>query len=222
MSSLEIAELTGKQHKNVLVDIRKMFNELQIDEAEFSAAQIYGNNNTREIFNLNEELSLTLVSGYNIKMRNAIIKRWQELESQNQIALPNFNNPAEAARAWADEVESTQAAINTIKERDKLIIASNEASIKAGEILVREFVKAVDIINIGEKLFYHWMREQGYLLKDSCQPYQQYVKRGFFTWKPSEDKHGGKFRYTLRITARGKIWLAARYMAYLDSELDAA
>ena len=36
----------------------------------------------------------------------------------------------------------------TIAVKDDLIIASNEASIKAGEILVREFVKSQDLINI--------------------------------------------------------------------------
>ncbi|MGD7309351.1 Rha family transcriptional regulator, partial [Ralstonia pseudosolanacearum] len=32
MSSREIAELTGKEHKNVLADIRKMLSEIQSAE----------------------------------------------------------------------------------------------------------------------------------------------------------------------------------------------
>jgi phage regulator Rha-like protein len=43
MSSLEIAELTEKQHKNVLSDVRNMFEKLKINGADFSAAQKYGN-----------------------------------------------------------------------------------------------------------------------------------------------------------------------------------
>ena len=38
MSSLEIAELTGKEHKNVVADLRKMLNELDLTAAEFSAS----------------------------------------------------------------------------------------------------------------------------------------------------------------------------------------
>ena len=37
MSSLEIADLTGKDHKHVLADTRNMCGELGINSAEFSA-----------------------------------------------------------------------------------------------------------------------------------------------------------------------------------------
>ena len=82
MNSLEIAELTGKRHDNVMTDIRSMFEELEINAPDFSGAQTYNNNNTRTVYQLDKELTLTLVSGYSVKMRHAIIKRWQELESQ--------------------------------------------------------------------------------------------------------------------------------------------
>ena len=39
MSSLEIAELTGKQHKDVMYDIRKMLDELGVLAADFSATR---------------------------------------------------------------------------------------------------------------------------------------------------------------------------------------
>lgn len=37
MTSREIAELTGKEHKNVLVDIRGMLDGLEMTSADFSA-----------------------------------------------------------------------------------------------------------------------------------------------------------------------------------------
>lgn len=80
MSSLEIAELTGKRHADVIRDIEKMFESLDIAERSFASGYKDANNQERKCYKLDKELTLTLVSGYNIKLRNSIIKRWQALE----------------------------------------------------------------------------------------------------------------------------------------------
>lgn len=88
MSSREIAELTGKRHDHVLADIRKMLEELGKAAPEFSGtAHIAGPNNsvrTAPVFNLPKDLTITLVSGYNVVMRHRIVTRWMELEAQAQ------------------------------------------------------------------------------------------------------------------------------------------
>lgn len=111
MSSREIAELTGKEHKNVLADIRKMLGELGEAAADFSAtAQVPGPNNsvrTVEVFNLPKDLTITLVSGYNVQMRYAITKRWMELEAQQAPRIPQTF--AEALRLAAEMEEQKEA-----------------------------------------------------------------------------------------------------------------
>ncbi len=151
------------------------------------------------------------------------IRKTGSYSVSTNLSLPNFNDPVEAARAWADVKESernTLAVVDKqammIHEKDEYIRMYNQAALKAGEILVREFVKSNDLIDLGEKQFYAWMRDQGLLMANN-EPYQLYVKKGYFTWKPTEVRHGGKYRYTLRITPRGKVWLASRYMAYQDA-----
>lgn len=135
-------------------------------------------------------------------------------------AIPQtFSEALKLAYEQALVIERQQT---VIAQKDQYIIASNEASVKAGEVLVREFVKSNDLIDIGEKQFYAWMREQGLVLKNSCEPASEYVKRGYFTWKPTLEEYGGKIRHTLRITPRGKIWLAARYLEYLDRQPEVA
>ena len=83
MSSREIAELTGKEHKNVLADIRKMLDELGASSAEFSAVYKDQQLIERPCFNLPKDLTLTLVSGYSVQLRKRIIDRWMELEARN-------------------------------------------------------------------------------------------------------------------------------------------
>ena len=96
MSSLEIAELTGKEHRNVMSDIRKMLDELNIDAAMFSATYKAGRNNTYECFNLPKRETLILVSGYSVSMRASIIDRWQELESQELLESERKNSRQQA------------------------------------------------------------------------------------------------------------------------------
>ena len=79
MTSLEIAELTGKDHKNVVADIRKMLQELENLTADFSAVRkVRGKE--YQIFNLPKRETLILVSGYSVELRAKIIDRWQQLE----------------------------------------------------------------------------------------------------------------------------------------------
>ena len=92
MSSLEIAALTGKRHDNVLADVRKMLEELEIPTPEFSGVYKADNKQTYECFNLPKNLTLALVSGYSVKLRLAIIDRWQELEdAQRAPAKPAYS-----------------------------------------------------------------------------------------------------------------------------------
>lgn len=138
MCSTEIAKLTGKEHRNVMADIRKMLTGLNLNAADFSAPQTYGNNNTREVFNLNRELSITLVSGYNVQMRHAIVTRWMELEAQT----PKFDMSTELGRAafMIQQMQEQQVAIaqvghklDTVAERTEEVAKSVE-DLNAGNI----------------------------------------------------------------------------------------
>ena len=92
MSSLEIAKLTGKEHKNVLADVRNMLKELEIEPAEFSAGYKDGKGETRPCFNLPKHECMVLVTGYSIKLRSAVLRRWQELEdAQRAPAKPAYS-----------------------------------------------------------------------------------------------------------------------------------
>ena len=82
MSSREIAKLTGKAHKHVLADIRSMLKDLEIDWADCSAQYQDSTGRSLPCFNLNRELTDTLLTGYSAKMRLAVIRRWHELEQQ--------------------------------------------------------------------------------------------------------------------------------------------
>lgn len=80
MTSREIASVTGKEHFNVVRDIRAMLNELEIDTLRFEG--IYQDSMNREQieYRLDRDLTLTLVSGYSAKLRYAVVRRMRALE----------------------------------------------------------------------------------------------------------------------------------------------
>ena len=103
MSSREIAELTGKEHRNVMRDIRNMLVELYGEGGMLSFEHTYRNEQNGQLypeFRLPKDLTITLVSGYNVQMRYAITKRWMELEAQQAPKLPT--SFAEALRLAAE------------------------------------------------------------------------------------------------------------------------
>jgi phage regulator Rha-like protein len=119
MSSREIATLTAKRHDHVTRDIEAMLKELGLDVPSFGGIyqDAYGRDQTEYL--LTRELSLTLVTGYDVKRRHAINVRWLELEAdaaKSTFAIPDFSNPAQAARAWAEQYEARQWAESTKAE----------------------------------------------------------------------------------------------------------
>lgn len=90
MSSREIAELTGKEHKIVVRDIKALLEQLG-----FHSTEMYHHENKdflvkRKVYNgrevideilLDQDLSTTLVTGYSAHDRYKVVKRWRELET---------------------------------------------------------------------------------------------------------------------------------------------
>lgn len=226
MSSKDLADITNKRHDSVKRTIETLAEKGVIRLPQYVITEEINNLGLNQktksyIFTQsNKRDSYVVVAQLSPEFTARLVDRWQELENKDQPVIPS--NYSEALKLAYEQSLVIEDQSRRLVEKDNLILAGNEASIKAGEILVREFVKSVDIVDLGEKQFYEWMRKQGYVLKNSCEPDGALVKRGYFTWKPTDIERGGKCRYTLRITPRGKVWLSARYLAWLDNEADAA
>lgn len=114
MSTLEIAELTGKRHADVMRDLRKILSELDLAERKFASSYFDVNNKEQKLYNLDKDLTLTLVSGYNVKLRHAIVKRWSELEfnerkSERISTLPDHSDKIAQLKAQLEQLESLQS-----------------------------------------------------------------------------------------------------------------
>ena len=110
MSSRDIAELTGKEHKNVKRDCETMFNELELDALSFEHIYSDSMNRQQTEYLLPKDLVETLITGYSIKLRYQVIQRLHELENllKPKVMLPQ--DLPSALRALADTHEQLQQA----------------------------------------------------------------------------------------------------------------
>lgn len=82
MSSIEVANVTGKQHAHILRDIRNLLDQ-GIAASNFGlGSYMDANQQVRPCYNLTAKGCLILASGYNPILREKIINRLEELEKQ--------------------------------------------------------------------------------------------------------------------------------------------
>lgn len=219
MSSQEIAQLTGKLHKNVLADIRTMLDSLKFSTAEFSAMKMAGNGREYEVYNLPRDLTETLITGYSAPLRLAVIRRLHELEAEvakpPALTLPNFSNPAEAARAWASEFEGRTLALEHIQTLDAKIAEDASKVEYFADVRDATNIQSIGdfakVLHFGEKKLFKWMREQNILMSDN-KPFQKYLDAGHFrVLDKTTEKNGKKITYTQTVlTGPGKQYIQKR------------
>lgn len=167
MSSKEIAELTGKEHKHVLTDVEKLISFYTETYSAEKAADLvksgtYKDTQNREYrcFHLSKDAALDLVTGYSIEHRHAVNQRWQELESQQRQhqVKPLPSTYLTALKALVVAEEEKEAALTEV---NNLLIKLDEhadyATVKKMEaIFSRKFswrpLKAKSL-EMGFKLF---------------------------------------------------------------------
>lgn len=116
MGSREIAGLTGKRHGDVIRDIRSMLAALGDDADLRHVSEVSDARGYTAEFILDRYHTEVLVTGYDVKRRAAVIKRWFDLESgaakpvaqtdqsrlNGELALLecfcSLNNPAPSSR----------------------------------------------------------------------------------------------------------------------------
>ena len=109
MSSREIAELLVSRHDKVKQSIDRLVTKGVIvqppmgDEQDIDAM---GRKRTTTVYYLEKRDTYVVVAQLSPEFTARLVDRWQELEESVKIeALPDFTNPAIAARAWAEQFE---------------------------------------------------------------------------------------------------------------------
>lgn len=225
MSSLEIAELTGKRHDNVMADIRRILDEVGISAPKFSG--VYKNQQGRDTpcFNLPRRECDLVIAGYSAVYRLAIIDRWHELETK-QATKPQFKLPGNYIEALEALLESEkQRALEAPKVRLATLISES-----SNARCIRVWVKTMKNDNnlcVGEQEVFKYLVDKKYIFKPRGEngylPYSRHESTGTGFFTVVVDEINGKPRRMLKITGKGVLNLTAKIVDYFNnSDLAAA
>ncbi len=228
MSSLEIARLTGKPHNDVLKAIRNMEPAWEkVNGGKFSRVEYKdAKGEMRPCFELTKTECLYIATKFNDEARAKLVLRWEELEKKQRTtmtALPDFADPAAAARAWAEQYEARQIEQKRADAAEQQVYAlseeiasmqpkvsyydmilNNQSTVLTTQIALDYGMSAKALNKIlHEKGIQHKVGDQWIL-------YAPYLAQGYMHSKPVEITHanGNKsIKFHSEWTQKGRIFL---------------
>jgi phage antirepressor YoqD-like protein len=214
MSSREIADLTGKQHKNVKRDIALMLADLQKDALSFERTYLDGQNRNQTEYLLDREHTDCLLTGYSAPLRMAVVRRWRELGERTVPLIPATY--AEALQVAADQAKESQRLLGVIELQAPKVAAIQRLAAAEGAICITDAAKQLGIAP--SKLF-DWLQEHRWIYRrgDATRwiAMQRRIREGFLkhkvtALKPDTETGIERAAYQPLVTPKGLTYLAEK------------
>lgn len=128
-----------------------------------------------------------------------------------------IENPIERAKRWIEEQEEKLALQAENEQMKPKALFADCVTASETSILVREFAKILrqNGADMGEKRLYKWFRDNGYVIKNSCQPTQKSMEQGLFEVIERSISRCDKppiTTLTMKITGKGQVFFANKIL----------
>ena len=221
ISSREIAELTGKEHKNVLADCDKLNENYKVmGLAEISADQYTDQWNRKQRHYLLTKLqTFDLMTGYSVELRIKVNRRWAELEAKELNQIPqSFSEALKLAYEQSLKIEEQQ---KQLEAQAPKVLFTEAVMGSSSSCLIGELAKIItqNGYQIGEKRLFKWLRENHYLgIKGERYniPNQQYIEQGLFELKKgTRSGNNGVMHTTIttKVTGKGRVYFVNKFLS---------
>lgn len=235
MSSLQIAELTGKNHKEVMRSIRNMEPAWEkVNGRKFALVEYRdAKGEARPCYNLTKTECLYVATKFNDEARAKLVLRWEELEAEaaKQYQVPtSFREALLLAAAQQERIEEQQKQIaaqsatigaqqGKIEADAPKVLFAEAVTGSKSTCLIGELAKLItqNGYKIGQNRLFEWMRENGYLGKRGEYyniPNQQYMEMGLFDVKKTVHDENGVLvtKTTTKVTGKGQQYFINKFL----------
>lgn len=217
-NSLLVAEKFGKDHKNVVRNIRSIIGGmLKIEYTQLFVESVYvhpQNGQEYPMFIMNRDGFTLLAMGFTgekalqfkLEYINAFNKMEKILKEQS-IVLPNFSDPAEAAIAWANEYREKQKAqieAKEAKENVERLIHNNKTYTTTEISKELGFRSAIELNKTLEKMGIQFKQNGTWLL------YAKYAENEYTSTKQIV-LDSGRITYDRRWTGKGRDFVISLF-----------
>lgn len=216
MSSLEIAELTGKRHDNIVRDIRSLLKQgvshLNFEESFYKQPQPRGGYKELPCFELTKKGCLILASGYDAVLREKIIDRWEQLELELQIpqtyleALKALVSSEEEKQALALEKKQLEERNAKLQPKADFADAAFATDDKVDIGMSAKILK----LGFGRNTLFDKLRKAGIFFANRNEPKQRFIDAGYFEMKEKfieRTNHPGFVVTKVLVTQKGLAYL---------------
>lgn len=220
MSSSEIADLVESHHDDVKRSMERLAARGVITLpplAEVSNPR--SGPRTISVYLVGKRDSYVVVAQMSPEFTARLVDRWQELEAQTALAIPNFADPVAAARAWADAKEVEQAAVAALALAAPKVEFVDRYVLADGAKGFREVAK---LLKVNEAEFSQFLQDNKvmYRLAGRMTPYQCHIDAGRFVVRAGVSTHNAHAFTTVKFTPKGIQWTAgelAKHKLALES-----
>lgn len=230
VSSRQIAESFGKEHKHVLRDIENLIGgepKIGLSSMFFKSEYISSQNKKLPEYLMNRDGFSLLVMGFTgkaaLEWKLKYIAAFNEMEKKlaQRPQLSRAELMAQALIAAHDELEHKDRQIAELTPKG---IFADAVSASKKSILVGELAKLLcqNGVQIGQNRLFVWMRERGYLIKDPKRsdynmPTQRAVEQGLFEIKETTVVHSDghtSINKTPKVTGKGQVYFVNQFMKH--------
>lgn len=187
-----------------------------VDEEDKLTERFVLSGQNREAIVINESGVYALV--FSSKLPDAKrFKRWVTSEVLPQIrktgsyATQQLTGEELMAKALIEANSVLARQSKQLEEQKPKVLFADSVIASKGSILVRELAKLIkqNGYDIGEKKLYRWLREKGYICKNSTEPTQMAMNLGLFEIVVRTIERGDaqpKVTRTTKVTGKGQVY----------------
>lgn len=236
VDSRDVAEMIDVRHSDLLIKICGY--ETHLTNGKFRSSDFFNISNYRDAKGQFRPCYLLTRKGCDMvanKMTGekgvlftaTYVTKFEEMENSLKTTIKDsymITDPIERAKAWIVEAEQTKTLTLQLEAQHPKVIFADSVSVSNTSILIGELAKIIkgNGVDIGEKRFFEWLRNNKYLISrkgtDYNAPTQKSMILNLFRVKETVITHSDghiSINKTTKVTGKGQIYFVNKFKTEL-------